>query len=496
MRRLTGTHWGLRLLAVTAMLSVTPAKADEATLHDVGRGIYLTGVSPSGGRIEARVGAADIRLPGERLPCANCHGKDRSGGREGGLSAPDIRWFRLSTSQPPYGPDDLVRAVTGGARPGGGTLDPAMPRYELSAADAAALAAYLGSDGDAPVPGVAADRLTIGLLLPAGQATADGGQATAALIGAVFAEANDAGGVFGRRIELDVRSETDDLRDWPVVAVLSMLPNRGSPAAFPAGVPVLGMQAPAGEPPRNGFYVLSGLEQEAAGLLLHHAAATGRPPRHGVVLHGPDPRLGAVAAAVAGRAARMGWPKPETIDLGPVAEPAALARRLEAAGTDAVLVLGGRGHLIDLLAASPAWQPQLLVAGSAEGAALFELPAAVQDRLSVAYGLLPSDWSGPDSRPFQALYGRVAAGRVAPAAAAAAHTMARTLVEALTRTGRTLTPERLTAGLEGIGQFASGSTPPLGFRPGQHVGPQGTHIVRLDLQTGRLAGPPVWVATP
>ena len=500
MRKLIRGGWGV----LSALLLASPAlagdaRADEARAHEAGRRLYLTGKSSPDRPILARVGAAGVRVPAERLPCGNCHGKDRRGSREGGLVAPDIRWQRLSIpqgeSRPAYRTEDLLAVVTTGVAPGGRTLSPAMPRYELAPEDAADLLAFLGSAEEDPVPGVAPDRLTIGLLLPKGQSATTEGEAIAALVRAVFAEVDQTGGVFGRRLALDIRAEGDDLGEWPVLAVLSMLPHRHPPAALTeAGVPVLALQPPDGEPPRRVFFVLPGLRQEALGLLLHHDRSVGR-PQHPVVLHGPDPRLAEVAAAAADFAARLGWPVPEIVDLS-TADPVGLARRLEAAGADAVLALGGQGRLASLLRASPTWEPHVLLSGSAEGASLSAVPADARAPISAAFGLLPLDWSGPDSRRFRALHDRLSPGRGIGVSTAAAHTMARLLVEAVTRSGRALDREKLASTLERLGDFASGSTPPLRLRPGHPTGVQGSHIVRLDPGAGRMAGPPVWMSVP
>jgi len=76
--------------------------------------------------------------------CAGCHGEDGRGGRPVPMLAivpPDIRYSALAGR----GYDDglIARAIVAGLNARGQPLDPAMPRWQPSAQDLAALLAYL-----------------------------------------------------------------------------------------------------------------------------------------------------------------------------------------------------------------------------------------------------------------------------------------------------------------------------------------------------------------
>jgi mono/diheme cytochrome c family protein len=127
-------------MTASASTSSTPPVVTGAAL--VGQRVFLDGTTPSGpvrftgGSEDAGTGA-----------CANCHGKNAGGG-----DGPMISWSMLTMKGSTMknmpmlsysSPDQVVAALTTGTRPDGTKLKPAMPRYHLSSADAAAVVDYL-----------------------------------------------------------------------------------------------------------------------------------------------------------------------------------------------------------------------------------------------------------------------------------------------------------------------------------------------------------------
>ena len=103
----------------------------------LGQQIFSTGNAADGSALPVTAGAGG--------PCARCHGNDATG-----MVGPDIRWSVLtgsaSSSHAPRFPltseAQFVQTVTTG-QAGSNQLRPMMPHYQLTAAQSAALVAYL-----------------------------------------------------------------------------------------------------------------------------------------------------------------------------------------------------------------------------------------------------------------------------------------------------------------------------------------------------------------
>jgi hypothetical protein len=133
----------------------TPGKVDDLSPDEArGRIIYTTGRSPSGRSLAFRLlGAGEGLLPAAGIFCANCHGPDGRGGREGNIVMADITYPTLTkplTASPPWYKERapytdalLARAITQGLDSSGGQLDASMPRWVLSEADLRDLLKYL-----------------------------------------------------------------------------------------------------------------------------------------------------------------------------------------------------------------------------------------------------------------------------------------------------------------------------------------------------------------
>lgn len=158
----------MRRAALLALALAAPAQADE-----LGRALYHDGAG-----MQARIGAARP-VDGRLMPCANCHGRRGEGGAEGGTRVPPLRWAELTRSDGHHHADgrthrafdaaSLAAAIRTGRDPDGQDLDRAMPRYTLSGAQMDALLAYLRRLGDEPEPGLAADRIRLGVTSVAAQ---------------------------------------------------------------------------------------------------------------------------------------------------------------------------------------------------------------------------------------------------------------------------------------------------------------------------------------
>jgi protein SCO1 len=155
--RWTRTH-GLAP-AATLLASIDDvALAVDADRARRGERMYREGVGPDKTPLLASLTSSSAAADAAELPialvaCANCHGADRRGRTEAGVTVPDIRWTVLADPDgrrlaggvqvPPYDPGTLRRAVTDGIDAAGRRLSTAMPRYRLNASQLADLVAYL-----------------------------------------------------------------------------------------------------------------------------------------------------------------------------------------------------------------------------------------------------------------------------------------------------------------------------------------------------------------
>ena len=184
---------------VVYFCSALLAHAQLTSQEQRGRLIYERGSRS----ITASLGAGEESIPGSVLPCANCHGHDGRGKPEGGIVPSDITWDALTkpyaVKHPPYTERLLKRAVTMGIDPAGNTLDVAMPRFQLSNDDMSDLAAYIKRLGQSVDPGLTATGVRWGVILPAGDHAR---RIVTATLTRYVQEVNDAGGIYGRRIEV------------------------------------------------------------------------------------------------------------------------------------------------------------------------------------------------------------------------------------------------------------------------------------------------------
>ncbi|MCA0243581.1 MAG: hypothetical protein LCI02_22310 [Proteobacteria bacterium] len=175
---------------------------------------------------------AGASMPAAYAACARCHGLAGEGSREASSLAPDIRAPALRLRHTAHPEQALALALQAGANARGEPLAPPMPRYQPSAAELRALQAFwpwLG-DENQPVRGVEPGVLRLGLVL---DGLALDGPARAAVQARVrsgvlqeFSRANAQGGVHGRRLELVLLA--GDAADATVLALVASAP----PAAW------------------------------------------------------------------------------------------------------------------------------------------------------------------------------------------------------------------------------------------------------------------------
>ncbi|MBD5801745.1 hypothetical protein AZOA_11690 [Azoarcus sp. Aa7] len=489
-----------------------PVAAIELTASEqAGKQIFLEGRSASGSSIAARVGGADTAIPATVVPCANCHGADGRGRREGGVRPPDITWRRLALSygqrlengreRPAYDAASFARAITTGVDSGGNRLDPAMPRFTMSARDVEELTAYLKRLEDDGDPGLLADTVRVGTLQPAAGPLAELGNTVTAILRGTFDAVNAGGGVHGRRIELVVADPGPDaagaevalrrlVEEEKVFAVVSplapALDGRLGAVADAARMPVVGPLAQlSGSGGRFVFEPLPGLGEQLGALGEYAATALKLTNPPAAIVHPDEARSGAIAGALAERLARRGWSQVRAYAYVPGAfDAAGVGAAVAGQGAKAVFFIGRDADFGALAAQAPLQKspPWMFAAANQVGPAALQLPAAQAERVFIAYPTLPQDWSPQGAGAMRAVRERSGAGDRHPAFQVGAYAAAMVMVEGFKRAGRDASRDKFVAALENMHGFQTGVTPAIGFGPGQRIGAPGAHIVGVDAQ--------------
>jgi len=503
------------LFGLLATAAIGAPELDDIELR--GKQVFLHGTSTAGTPVTALLGRDQIEIPASAVPCASCHGIDGRGRPEGGIIPSDITWSELSKSyghehaydrrHPAFDDASLATSITGGTDPAGNELDVAMPRYHMAQQDLDALIAYLKRLEYEIDPGVNEDTVQLATLLPLSGPAAPQGEAARAVLAAYVQQINAGGGVNGRAINLDiiplgstpeetVANVEKALESADVFALIAIY-SQGVEADLEKlidqyNVPVVGpvtrTPLPELRHSANIFYLYGGTV-ELVSALERFASANNAEEDQRRVIVGPD---NALLQAAAKKIAR----DDSATVLLPYAA-ATLAAATAAAqilDTDDVFFLGTAAELERLIAALAARNtaPRLLLPAELATPALLRAPVAFDGRIYVAYPTLPADVNDAGRKVFAALgnYGELPSTHVSSQIAALA--AARVLVEAMQRSGHALNRERLIAELEGMHRFATGLTPPISFSLNRRVGALGAHIVRLDLDAGRLVPATAW----
>ena len=499
--------WHLARVAVGLLLAVSVcASAGGLSAQGApGQAIFRTGTSPGGGEIFARVGIDGVRVPGSVVPCGNCHGRDGLGRAEGGVLAPSIVWADLSASyghihangrrHRAFDEAGFIRAVREGVDPTGNRLDPAMPRFSISGEDARSLIAYLKEIETDLDPGLAEDEIGVATVIPAEGPLRAVGAAVARVLRGYFDDVNAAGGIYGRRIVLrevgfgrDPGAIDGALRGLAaredVFAVVAPVALGGSAFSFAvfeqARVPVVGPISASMHSEEDAgpyvFFLDAGIDDlvRVSIRFLRGAAAA---PRVAVLApeNGPLARAAGLALREVREAKQVTYPA-DRFDA-----PAAVAA-LRDQSIDTVLFFGADAELSALLKAADAagWHPQIHLPGNLAARAAAAAPAGFDGRVYLAFPTLPCDLSEQGLSELNAFSRRHRIEDDFHSVRVASYVAAKVFVEALRRAGRSLSRAGLKASLEGLHDFRTGLTPPLGFNADKRVGARGGYVVSTD----------------
>lgn len=463
--------------------------------EQAGKRLYREGVSASAAQVTARVGASDMSVPASVVPCASCHGDDGQGRPEGGVRPPSLDWQRLALGQgvqqingrhyPAYSDASVARAIQQGRDPAGNHLDPAMPRFSLALSDQRNLTAYLKRLADDRDPGLEAEVLRLGTLLPQDGELADAARVVAAVLQGSVARINEQGGIHGRQLQLVVldpgpdrasaeRALTQLLGAEAVFAlVMPMAPALDDSLAQrleQARVPLIGALSQTSRS-REIFQPLPGLSEQLYSLALYAEAQLQLRQGETQIVYS-DAQQAGLAHELQTQLQQRGWAQVQV---------AAFAGQVPTA--QALFYLGSASAFAQLTAALQAAgrTPYLFAASSQVAGELLSVPEQWSRRVFLAYPFIPSDWTARGRDALSALRAREGLdGRQALLQVGAWCSMV-LLEEGLKRAGRDASRDKLVSALEGLHDVDTGLTPPLSFGPGRRQGLEGAHVVTVEL---------------
>ena len=502
------------ICVVSILLAVSFAYAQNAGgLTDSerrGKAIYLHGESPSGRKITPMLG--DIDVPASTMTCAGCHGLRGEGKTEGGVTAGSLTWTSLVKSyghthpsgrkHPAFDEKLFTRSLVQGIDPAGNELAVAMPRYEMAPEDIADLIAYLKRIEADRDPGLTETSITVGTILPKDGPLAETGAAMKDVLTAYFANVNDKGGIYNRRIELKIIEAGSNAATTAANAKMAV--EKGEVFALVGGlsagadkelaaitreaeIPFLGaatlLTQTSARENRNLFYLLPGASQQARSLIKFAANKPELKKSRLAIVHSENELAMAAATAIEDQARRISW---SSISKKVVStdrfDAAALAGSLKAEGVETVFFLsaGGEEAFINS-AASANWTPHVFLLGALAPRDLVKtLPLSFKDRVFLSFPTLPSDVAPAGLAELRALEEKYEFAPGHTASKLNAFAAAKIFTEALKRAGRDLSREKLIVALEGLYEYETGVTPSITFGPNRRVGAMGAYVLSID----------------
>ena len=476
-----------------------------------GKAIYLRGESPSGKEIKAMIG--DLDVPSSTVTCGGCHGLRGEGKTEGGVTAGNLTWSNMlkpyghthpnGRKHAPFNEKLFTRSLVQGTDPSGNQLAVAMPRYEMSPEDIADLVAYLKKIETDRDPGLTEETITIGTILPKTGPLAEIGTAMKDVLTAYFANVNDKGGIYNRRIELkiidggadaaataaNVKTHLENGEMFAIVSGLTAGAEKELAAVTQAvEIPFMGpvtlLPQTSAQDHRNLFYLLPGTSQQARALINFAANKPELKNSRLAIVHSDKALALAAVDAIEDQARKSGWSAVTKKSFSSERfDAAALAEALKTEGAQAVFFLGAGGEETAFINAAAAanWTPHVFLLGALTSRGLINtVPVSFKDRVFVAFPTVPNDVTPAGLAELRALQEKYKFPPGHISSQLNAFAAAKIFTEALKRAGRDLSREKLVMTLEGFYEYDTGVTPSITFGPNRRVGAMGAYVLSID----------------
>ena len=339
------------------------------------------------------------------------------------------------------------------------------------------------------------------------------GVQTCALPISYFAEVNNAGGIYNRRVELKftetaetavaTRKSLESFLDSEQVFAMTDAWIAGSenevlPVFAEKEIPLVGPPTlyPQTTLPLNRqvFYLLSGIELQERSLV---EFAAGKPEiksaGFGIVYAESSNNL-PVIEAIRLQAKKSGLAEREAISYIPGRFDAAeTTRQLKLAKRAAVFLLGSNEDSSSFMseAEKVSWFPFVFFASGGTG--MFGAPAGFDRRIFIAFPTSPADQTPEATNEFRALAAKYQLPAKHIAAQISAYSAAKVLVEGLKRSGKDLSREKLIQSLEELYEYHTGLTPAITYGPNRRIGAMGSYVVTIDLKQKQFLPVSEWI---
>lgn len=125
---------------------------------------------------------------------------------------------------------------------------------------------------------------------------------------------------------------------------------------------------------------------------------------------------------------------------------------------------------------------------------MLEAGAAFGGEIRVAYPSTPADHTPQGVTEFESLHREHDFGFEFSAAQISAFVATKVFTEALKRSGRALSREKILEALEGLADYRSGLMPPISYNRSRRIGAFGAYVITLDLQNRRFGETSNWIS--
>jgi ABC-type branched-subunit amino acid transport system substrate-binding protein len=139
------------------------------------------------------------------------------------------------------------------------------------------------------------------------------------------------------------------------------------------------------------------------------------------------------------------------------------------------------------------WFPEILLPSGGVSAKVFDAPAGFDGKILFTVPASPVVQTAEGLKEFRALAEKYKLPQKHLAAQVTAYSGAKVLVEALKRSGKDLSREKLIQTLEGFYQYPTGLTPSITYGPNRRVGALGAYVVSVDLKEKKFAEASGWI---
>ncbi|NOT83532.1 MAG: ABC transporter substrate-binding protein [Methylococcaceae bacterium] len=258
----------LLLLCLVTLVSVVHAElpAPDSTEVELGRRIYMEGVSASGAPLQGNR-ANSGQIEGAAAACETCHRRSGMGSLEGNVVVTPITGNflfateenrpialvdqrapkNISRAHAPYTEASLAKAIREGINVSGRKLSPLMPQYALTDVEIKAVAAYLKRLSAKLSPGVGEDTLHFATIVTPG-VDPKAREVMVNMMRAAFSQRNATQENYSGRMRMPIDLIPRTLRNWQ----LSVWELQGAPETWGAQLAEKYRQEPV-------FAVISGL---------------------------------------------------------------------------------------------------------------------------------------------------------------------------------------------------------------------------------------------